>query len=1012
MLFRRSLLGACVLALTILAVGWGCQSSSSPSETMAVSTDSVQRVLARFEGARAPSAADSAVLRRSVDAALARADSLVSPHPDSARAVLQTTLRAGRALADSGRVAESLAGIGQTHAYQSHYDAALEHLRRAVSINRTLNRRRALADNLSVLGLILGRRGRYQEALTHHRDARSIAREIGWQEGEAQTLSDIGIIHARRGRFEEAREHWRQSLAVRREIGDREGVAQTLGNLGLLHKNQGHYERALDRYRETRSLQREMGNQRDLAKTLGNIGVVYKNQGQYEKALTHYRESLSIHRDRGNETGVAATLNNVGSVYENQGRYEKALAHYRKSLSIKQDVGDRNGAATTLNNIGSIRERRGEYEEALERYQESLAIKREIGDREGAAKTLTNVGIIHRNRGEHETALERHRAALTVQREIGDRDGVAASLASIGEVHRSRDRHEDAFRHYRRALRLHREMGEQSEIADALEAIGAIHLDRGDLRSATDTLTRAVRLAEELRQNATSPEARRSLLSTQIESYRSLTTAHVRAGRPDSALRSVERARARLLADRLADSVRADTARPVPPVSHLRRGVDSTEAALLYTNTQSRLPLTALVVTRDSTYARELPESGILEAIDRRHAALLEQLRDERGPLVQALGTAPVSRPEGPPSLASSIRLYRHRLTQVEGPDSVQTDLARRFHDLLVAPLDDLLRSKVRWTVVPSGALSYLPLDVLRDSTGAHVVERAHVRYAQSMTVLRRLQEREWTASRRPLLALGGADYGGPSPDADPPLLTDARGDSTLRSGEQASTLLRAAERRLERGESPSPAYRRLGYTEWSELHGTEIEVRKLKRAIGAGTRILTGAAATEERMRRMSEEGGLSRYQYVHFATHGITVPEAPQLSALVLAQDDTAERAVEDGYLTMQEIADLRLQADVAVLSACQSGLGRIMAGEGVVGLSQAFLRAGANATLVSQWRVLDWSTQQFMTAVYRRATTEDVSFAEATTQVKRAFIDGVFGERNTDPLRWAPFVYYGRE
>jgi CHAT domain-containing protein len=132
-----------------------------------------------------------------------------------------------------------------------------------------------------------------------------------------------------------------------------------------------------------------------------------------------------------------------------------------------------------------------------------------------------------------------------------------------------------------------------------------------------------------------------------------------------------------------------------------------------------------------------------------------------------------------------------------------------------------------------------------------------------------------------------------------------------------------------------------------------------------------------------------------------------------MVLSQVGASDsRAARDGYLTMREIADLNLKADVAVLSACRTGLGRIVAGEGVVSLSHAFLRAGANATLVSQWRVLDWSTQQFMTATYRRAQADTTSFAEAVTQVKREFITGRFGERNTDPLRWAPFVYYGRE
>jgi CHAT domain-containing protein len=141
--------------------------------------------------------------------------------------------------------------------------------------------------------------------------------------------------------------------------------------------------------------------------------------------------------------------------------------------------------------------------------------------------------------------------------------------------------------------------------------------------------------------------------------------------------------------------------------------------------------------------------------------------------------------------------------------------------------------------------------------------------------------------------------------------------------------------------------------------------------------------------------------------------VPEAPDLSALVLSQVGASDSlAARDGYLTMEEIAGLQMRADVAVLSGCQTGLGKVVAGEGVVSLSHAVLRAGANATLVSQWKVLDESTRRFMAAVYRRAEKRTTSFAEAVTETKRAFIDGAHGAKNTDPLRWAPFVYYGRE
>jgi CHAT domain-containing protein len=360
------------------------------------------------------------------------------------------------------------------------------------------------------------------------------------------------------------------------------------------------------------------------------------------------------------------------------------------------------------------------------------------------------------------------------------------------------------------------------------------------------------------------------------------------------------------------------------------------------------------------------------------------------------------------------IRLYRYHLVRAAPPDSVQHDLARRLHELLLAPVAPDLRDEIDLTVVPTGALGYLPFETLRDASGQYLIEDTHVRYAQSLTVLRQLRRRDYPPRRHPLLAFGGAAYQ-PESAGDPAgvLAAARRGTTRVRSRGHASSLLRGAERQLEQGRSPRRVYRQLGYGRWPNLPGTEGEARGVGQVAGPGATVLTGRAASEEMVRAMSRSDRLRQYRRLHLATHGVAVPEAPALSALVLslvgASDSTAAR---DGYLTMNEIADLEMRADAAVLSACQSGLGKVVAGEGVVSLSHAFLRAGANATLVSQWKVLDESTRRFMTAVYRRAQRRGRTFAEAVTETKRAFIAGEYGEANTDPLRWAPFVFYGRE
>lgn len=175
------------------------------------------------------------------------------------------------------------------------------------------------------------------------------------------------------------------------------------------------------------------------------------------------------------------------------------------------------------------------------------------------------------------------------------------------------------------------------------------------------------------------------------------------------------------------------------------------------------------------------------------------------------------------------------------------------------------------------------------------------------------------------------------------------------------------------------------------------------------GVEVITGKNVTEKRIKDLSASGELSKYKVIHFATHGVVVPSIPELSALVLSQFKE-ERDNEDGYLRMGEIAKLKLQADFVNLSACETGLGKIYGGEGVVGLTQAFLIAGANGLSVSLWEVADESTSKFMVGMYELVENKGYDYATAMTEVKRRFIRGEFGERYKAPFYWAAFVYYG--
>jgi len=796
-------------------------------------------------------------------------------------------------------------------------------------------------------------------------------------------------------------------------VQDSTRLASALGGLGVATYNQGRTRDAVEIFKQVADLQEQLGNLETAGRALNNIGRTLEQLGEYRGALNNLREAVRIFRSLDNRELVAWGLTHIGNIREQQGEFRQAETRYREALSIHREVGNRSGEAAALHNVALSLRKQEQLDDALSYLKQALAINRAEEDRESIALNLNSIGSIQRRQGRLDEARASVSEALAIQREIEDHSRIPISLHSLGAISSASGRSQEAMAYFREALALNRDLAQRRSVAANLENIGRIHLDRGNYTAAAETLRASVQLVEEVRVNATSPASRRSLLSTEIEGYRALTTATIRAGQPEDALRVAERTRARVLADYLSGTEDDTGIRPVPPTDSLQATLAPNEAAVLYAEVTNGLA--ALVVSADTIATRLLPVASSGAASDDLQPATDNRARE------QAVEPAPKDPSvDGDDAnldvLADEVRRFRRQLVNPYGRDSTFYRLSRTLYDRLVAPLNPLLAEKDRLVIVPAGVLGYLPFGTLKDESGAHLIETRHVRYTPSLTVLRQLQHRSYGPRLRPLLALGGPAYGNSLPSRPRPVaLAGTATETRAEAPDQARPAQTAspAEAIATAPEPPARSYAELGYGRWPDLPGTLREAQKLTRITGPGATMLTGTQASERTLRRLNRGGELRDYRILHFATHGVVVSNRPNLSSLVLARAAASDTiSTRDGYLTRKEIAELDLRADLAVLSACQTGLGPYIDGEGVVGLSDAFLRAGANATLVSQWSVQDESTRQFMMGVYQRAKAPGMSFARAVTETKRAFLRGEYGERNRDPIRWAPFVYYGRD
>jgi CHAT domain-containing protein len=330
----------------------------------------------------------------------------------------------------------------------------------------------------------------------------------------------------------------------------------------------------------------------------------------------------------------------------------------------------------------------------------------------------------------------------------------------------------------------------------------------------------------------------------------------------------------------------------------------------------------------------------------------------------------------------------------------VRAEILKTFYAFLIAPAEPHLAGKTKLILSPDEYLSFIPFEGLIDGSGKYLIEKYSVRYTPSMTVLRLVSERRYKGDRKPMLAFGGAKYEPYAASAQP-----AADEASFRQ------LQREVLERFGRKASQRASFAALGITgaSWSYLPGTLDEVAAIKAMVPAADAFFA-EDFTENRLKAMSKRGELARYKVLHLATHGLVVPTLPELSAVVTSLP-MAEQGGEDGYLTAGEVKDLALAADFVALSACETGLGKIFAGEGIGGLMQAFLQAGANGMSVSLWAISDDATKAFMAGLYELVFKEKKSYAEAMTEMKRRFVAGKLGEEYRSPNYWAPFAYYGR-
>ena len=320
----------------------------------------------------------------------------------------------------------------------------------------------------------------------------------------------------------------------------------------------------------------------------------------------------------------------------------------------------------------------------------------------------------------------------------------------------------------------------------------------------------------------------------------------------------------------------------------------------------------------------------------------------------------------------NTVKTYNYELKK----DLDFHQLSNRLYNYLINPIMDTINTYNNIVFMPDNNFALLPFETLIDNNGRYLIESFNISYNQTLDTYGLINSKNIDFTNNSLIAFSDPDYS-----------TNNSNDYHIINKYRST-------------------YSDLGYDQWSPLPGTSKEVESISK-IFPDIKILNGANANEKTIKALSESNELEEYSIIHFATHGLLVTDKPELNALILSQN---ELSTEDGYLRSEEIEALNINAELVVLSACETAVGESYYSEGIVGLTNSFFIAGAKAVVSTLWPVDDQATAIFMNSFYRNMkNTDNNIFALANT--KREFIRGDHGDEYKKPYYWAPFVYYGK-
>ncbi len=805
---------------------------------------------------------------------------------------------------------------------------------------------------------------------------------------------------------------YEQAVSLSRQINNPSFLCKCMRQMSLVYWDLKLYQKYYGLCIEALEIAKSANNGRELSYLLNNIGNYFWKVDNYSKALKYYEESLPLALSSNNMTLYSYCLNNIGVVYIDIGNFDKALDYCLRALNNDKSAGDKGAIVIDLINIGVIYRRRAlvsyskdEFNNAIRYLLDCLLLAEQIGDKSNSLIALNNLGTIYSDLNDFVLARSYFNKALYYADMLGDKENRSMVINNLGIIELNMGNFMASTEYFQKAIDIAQQVGTGQVLWEAYFELGNSYAKQKRHIEAFNAYKASIAIIENIRSGIVSEEYKASFMGSdkRLDAYYNVINllllmngTEKNQGLDREAFNYVERAKARAFLDtlELSEIDFKDSAdfRLINQEKALLGEVSKAYTKLLNTGLSDEErdsfekkikfyeeeleKLKQVIREANPTYANlRYPKIITYDSVQR------EITKSDTTIIVFALGkdtSVAFAITKGrltsyplPPRAEIQRRVSEYRKL-ISDSNSIDFRPGYELFRVLLKP--GLNSHTKKLVIIPDDILHLLPFEALitEPSSNHWVIENYALSYAPSLSSLKYLMDRRSIGRKhkKDLLAFGDPYYG-PFEETPANPLAGTAHDFFPSSSAHVNRLIYSGP-----------------------------EVKNLVSLFGKSRiDVYLRQAATEEALKIAP----LIDYRIIHFASHAFIDDKKPARSAILLSLD---QDPIEDGLLQTREIFNLKIAADLVVLSACQTGLGQFIRGEGIEGLNRAFFYAGASSVLISLWSVNDQATSRLMQYFYSHIKDADT----ASQSLRLAKLEMIRSKTASHPFYWAGFIITG--